>query len=139
MAPDRESNEAVAISRSSWYVIVAALLIIFLLIALVAVSSIKAPLSQIRIRNSTDRDFEDVIVGRGHYGSIRPGDVSGYQSWGPAYRFARVALTADGKPLRLQPEDYAGETPLGIGRFTYVLSIHHESVGDELDIELVKD
>jgi hypothetical protein len=139
MELEPETNEGVVISRSNWLVIAAALLIVLLLLALVTISSFKSPVSDIRIRNSTNRDLQDVTVGRGHYGPIGRGEVSGYQSWGPAYRYARVSLVADGKPLLLQPDDYFEETPLGPGRFTYVLSLRHESDVDTLDIAFVKD
>jgi hypothetical protein len=139
MALEPESTEGVVISRSNWFVISAALLIVFLLIALVTISSFKSPVSDIRIRNATNRDLQDVVVGRGRYGQIGRGDVSEYQSWGPAYRYARVSLVADGKPMLLQPDDHFGETALGPGRFTYILSFHHESEVDTLDIAFVKD
>ena len=139
MAPNAESDEVAAISRSNWFVIAAALLIISFLIALVTISSIKAPVSDIRIRNSTERDLQDVTVGHGHYGSIRRGEITDYQTWGPAYKYARVSLFADGKPMLLQPIDHFGETPLGPGRFTYILSFRHDSEGDALDIVFVKD
>jgi len=137
--PNAKSDEVAMISRSNWYVIVAALFIVSLVIALVAVSTIKGPVSEIRIRNSTNRDLQDVTVGRGHYGSIGRGEVSAYQTWGPAYQYARVSLIADGKPMLLQPEDYFDQTALGPGRFTYILSFRHESEGDTLDITFVKD
>ena len=134
-----KSDEVAVISRPNWYVIVAVLFVVSLLIGLVVVSSIKGPVSDIRIRNSTNHDLQDVIVGRGHYGSIGRGEVSAYQTWGPAYRYARVSLIADGKPMLLQPTDYVGETALGPGRFTYVLSFRQESEGGALDITFVRD
>jgi hypothetical protein len=139
VAPNADSDEVAVISRSNWYVIAAALLLISLLITIVAVSSIKAPVSDIRIRNSTDRDLHDVAVGHGHYGLIGRGEVSDYQTWGPAYKYARVSLIVDGKPMLLQPIDHFGETPLGPGRFTYILSIRRDSEGDALDMAFVKD
>ena len=117
MVPNVESDEVALISKKNWCVIVAGLLIVVLLTWLVAVSSIKAPVSQIRIRNATDRDLENVVVGRGHYGHIQRGEVNGYESWGPAHKYARVWLVADGKPMLLQPIDHFEETPLGAGRF----------------------
>jgi hypothetical protein len=134
-----KTDEVAVISRSNWCVIVAVLFIVSLLIGLVAVSSIKGPVSDIRIRNSTNFDLQDVTVGRGHYGSIGRGEVSEYQTWGPAYQYARVSLVADGKPMLLQPIDYAGETMLGPGRFTYVLSFRRASERNALDIAFVRD
>jgi hypothetical protein len=134
-----KSEEVEVISRSNWYVIVAVLLFVSLLIGLMALSSIKAPVSEIRIRNSTNHDLQDVTVGRGHYGSIGRDEVSAYQTWGPALQYARVSLIANGKPMLLQPIDYVGDTVLGPGRFTYILSFRQGSEGDVLDIAFVRD
>jgi hypothetical protein len=134
-----EIDEVAAISRPNWYVIAATLLVISILIAVVTARGTKGPVSDIRIRNATDRDLQDVVVGRGHYGPIGRGESSEYQSWGPAYRYAFVSLLADGKPMLLQPIDYFGETPLGPGRFTYILTFRHGSDGETLDIAFVKD
>jgi len=139
MTAIREPFEVPAITKANWYVVVAALLIVSLVVALVAVSSIKAPVSDIRIRNATGRDLQDVVLGRGHYGKIGGGEVSGYKSWGPAYRYARVSLVADGMPMLLQPVDYFEETALGPGRFTYVVSIRRGIDGEALDMSLVRD
>jgi hypothetical protein len=134
-----ELDAAALVSRPNWYVIAATLLVISLLIAIVFGHGTKGPISDIRIRNATDRDFQNVVVGRAHYGPIGRGDSSGYQSWGPAYRYAFVSLLADGKPMLLQPIDYVGETRLGPGRFTYILTIHPGPAGDALEIDFVKD
>jgi hypothetical protein len=139
VAPDSQSNEVAVISKTNWYVVVAVLFIVTLLIGLLVVSNVKGPVSQIRIRNSTDRNLESVEVGRGHYGSIAPGAVSEYQAWGPAYKYARVSSVADGKLMLLQPIDNVGETPLGPGRFTYILSLRRDSEKDSLVITLVRD
>jgi hypothetical protein len=117
----------VAISKSNWYVVAAALLIVIFVVGLVVVSGMRGPASDIRIRNATGRDLQDVVVGRRQYGKIGRGETSGYQSWGPAYRFARVSVIAEGRPMLLQPEDHFGETPLGSGRFTYILSVRRGS------------
>ena len=82
MAHHRLSDEVSVISKTNWYAIVAGLLIVVFVAGLATVSSMKAPVSEIRIRNATDRDLENVVVGRGHYGQIGRGEVSGYESWG---------------------------------------------------------
>src|SRR5687767_7260703 len=86
-------------------------------------SSTEVGSTQIRIRNATHVALEDVVVGDKTYGDIAPGEVSDYQPWAQAYRYAYVSLKADGKPMVIQPIDFVGETPLGGGRFTYVLTI----------------
>jgi len=139
--PIDESDDASVVSKPNWYVIAATLLAISLLIAIVFGRDfhINGPTSDVRIHNATDHDLQDVVVGPAHYGSIQRGVSSGYQSWGPAYKYAFVSVLADGKPMLIQPIDYVGETPLGPGRFTYILSLHYGPAGDVLDIAFVKD
>ena len=141
MAPIDESDEVAAISKPNWFVVAATLFVVVLLIAVVfgRTVRVKGPVSDIRIRNATNYHLQSVVVGRSRYRSIQRGDSNEYQSWGPAYRYAFVSLLADGKPLRLQPVDYVGETPLGPGRFTYILTLHQGQSGDVLDIAFVKD
>lgn len=138
MAAIREPTEVAVISKANWHVISAALLTILFVAVLVVVSSIKSPVSDIRIRNATGEDLQNVVVGRGQYGNILRGEVSGYESWGPAYRYARVSVMVGGKAMLLQPEDYFGLESLGKGRF-YVVSIRHTSQAEELEIAVEKD
>jgi hypothetical protein len=141
MSPIDEFEEVPVVSKPNWYVIAATLFGISLLIAIVFGRDFhpQGPISDIRIHNATDHDLQDVVVGPAHYGPIGRGDSSRYQSWGPAYSYAFVSLLAEGTPMLLQPIDYHGESPLGPGRFTYILSIHNGSAGDVLDIAFVKD
>jgi len=85
--------------------------------------------TQIRIRNASNVAYEDVIVGDKSYGDIAPDAVSDYQNWEQACRYAYVSLTAEGKPMKIQPIDFVGETPLGSGRFTYVLTVEGDRLG----------
>jgi hypothetical protein len=76
--------------------------------------------------NSSDYDFCNVVInlseGRNH-GEIKSGENTCYREYDKAYRYAYVSLTIDGEDLVVQPIDYVGETPLGIGYFTYHLEI----------------
>lgn len=91
--------------------------------------------TEIRVRNGSDIDFKDVIVGGKMYGDIKPGALTDYQTWKGAYGYSSVSLTATNKPLRIQPIDYVGETPLGDGHFTFVLIFNQ----GHLDIRAEKD
>ena len=91
--------------------------------------------SEIRVRNGAGVDFKGVMVGNKEYGDIKSGAITDYQRWKLAYRYSSVSLTADSKPLKIQPIDYHGETPLGEGKFTYVLTIE----SGQLEIRPVKD
>jgi hypothetical protein len=91
--------------------------------------------TEIRVRNDSDVDFKDVVVGGKKYGDIKPGATTDYQTWKTAYRYSPVMLIADSKPMQLQPIDYLGERELGDGHFTYVLSIRE----GRLDIRADRD
>ena len=95
-------------------------LLTFLLLATFAFST---HASEIRVRNDSNVDFKDVVVGGETYGDIKQGATSGYQTWKLAYRYSSVSLVAGSKPLTIRPLDYVGEKPLGDGYFTFVLTI----------------
>jgi len=91
--------------------------------------------TEIRVRNDSTIDFKNVVVGGKKYGDIKRGAVTDYQTWEKAYRYSLVTLLADSKPLKIQPEDYVGESQLGNGHFTYVLTIQD----GRLDIRAQED
>jgi hypothetical protein len=91
--------------------------------------------TEIRVRNDSKIDFENVIVGGKNYGDIKRGAVTDYQTWEKAYGYSLVSLLADSKPLKFQPDDYVGEAQLGDGHFTYVLTIQD----GRLDIRAEED
>jgi TonB family protein len=91
--------------------------------------------TQIRVRNSSDVDFEDVVVGEKRYGDIKAGATTDYQVWESAYRYAHVSLSAGPRPMSIRPIDFVGEPQLGRGSFTYVLTIEK----DRLEIHAEKD
>jgi hypothetical protein len=78
--------------------------------------------TRIRVRNSSGVDFENVVVGSKHYGDIKAGATTDYQTWEVAYRYAFVSLIAGSEPKGIQPIDFVREQRLGHGYFTYVLS-----------------
>lgn len=90
---------------------------------------------EIRVRNDSDVDFKDVVVGGKEYGDIKSGATTAYQTWKTAYRYSSVKLIAGSKPMELQPIDYLGEQELGDGYFTYVLTVRE----GRLDIRAERD
>jgi hypothetical protein len=96
-------------------------------------------MTRIRIRNNSDIDFERVIVEfpsqRESYGPIAKATESDYRNVKTAYSYAFMEVVAGGKQLVIQPIDYVGESVLGPGKFTYVLTIEN----GRLLSELVKD
>ena len=79
-------------------------------------------LSNIRVRNASNLALHDITVGKVHYGDLGAGESSQYKSWGPAYRSQRVGVDVDGVRHVRDPTPELGASPLGAGRFTYVLT-----------------
>ena len=97
------------------------------------------PKSDIRVRNASQVTLHDVVVDRTHYGDIAPGDSTRYQSWGPAYPNPRVEFEARGSRLQQIPEDHVGKSILGVGRFTYAITLAAPNSAVGFSVELAKD
>ena len=82
--------------------------------------------TNIRVFNNSEYDLCNVVISidesRNH-GEIKSGENTCYRGYDKAYRYAYVSLMIDGEDLVIQPIDYVGETPLGIGYFTYYLDV----------------
>ena len=91
--------------------------------------------TEIRVRNDSAVDFKDVVVGGKNYGDIKSDTTTDYQTWEIAYRYSSVILSASSNPMQLQPIDYLGERELGVGHFTYVLTVRE----GRLDIQVERD
>jgi len=77
----------------------------------------------IRVENRSAADFKDVVVNGKQFGDIKAGAATNYQVMERAYKYSRVSLSTDSGPLSIRPIDYFGERQLGIGNYTYVLTI----------------
>ncbi len=81
----------------------------------------------IRIHNASEYDFLRVEVNTYdepiNYGTIKSDEKSRYKTFEVAYRYAYVRLFVDENEFIIQPIDFVGETPLGSGKFTYVLEV----------------
>lgn len=81
----------------------------------------------IRIHNASEYDFLRVEVNTYdepiNYGTIKRDEKSRYKTFELAYRYAYVRLFVDENEFIIQPIDFVGETPLGSGKFTYVLEV----------------
>ena len=77
--------------------------------------------------NNRNDDFCNVVSRTNeegvNHGEIKSNENSCYHTYDIAYRYAYVSLVIDGEDLVLQPIDYVGETPLGVGYFTYHLDV----------------
>jgi hypothetical protein len=98
--------------------------------------------TNIRVINSSDYDFCNVVIGNSenrNYGEIKSGENTCYHGYDKAYRYAYVSLTIEGEDLVIQPIDYFGETPLGIGYFTYHLDVEEINNKKQLSIATTTD
>ncbi len=81
----------------------------------------------IRIHNASEYDFLRVEVNTydepKNYGTIKSDEKARYKTFEVAYRYAYVRLFVDENEFIIQPIDFVGETPLGSGKFTYVLEV----------------
>lgn len=90
--------------------------------------SVLAPASdvEVRIRNASGTAFDRVVVTfpeqTEDYGAVPAAGSSEYRVVERAYRYAHIAVTANGMTAVLQPTDYVGEKLLDGGRYTYALS-----------------
>jgi hypothetical protein len=79
--------------------------------------------SDVRIRNETGHFLSHVVVNGQLYEDIAAGKTGEYRALGVAYRYGSVRFNIGTREMRLTPEDYVGEEPLGKGKFTYALKI----------------
>ena len=121
------------------YWVTAATVAAVLGVLLIAFWPRELPKSDIRVRNASTVTLEHVVVGRTLYGDITPGESTPYHSWGPAYPHPRVEFDAGGAHMQQIPDDNFGETILGAGRFTYVITLAEQKSAVGFSVEAAKD
>ena len=107
--------------------------ILLILILLVSCTQNDSDLLLLRIKNTSQFDYNGVVVntsgGEHNYGTINSNQSSDYKAFDLAYRYAFVELKIDGSTYTIQPIDYVGETPLDNGKYTY--EINATNSGDQ--------
>lgn len=97
---------------------------------------------RIKIKNTSDYDYQNIRVKTPtddlSYGDLPAGEVSDYQSFETAYRYAAISLDIDGKIYRFKPIDYVSETPLSSGEYTYEIDLENLNA-NHLELKLVAD
>jgi hypothetical protein len=88
---------------------------------------------QIRLRNETGIDFEQVVVqfpdsAAVDYGAVPNGGVTEYKSAARAYGYAPVVAKAKDRRWSFRPIDYVGEKELTAGRYSYVLRVENDTL-----------
>lgn len=83
--------------------------------------------TNIRIKNNSKYDFCNVIIDPSgkltNYGIVKSGENSCYNYFDSAFQYAYVKLYIGDNEFILQPIDYVGEQPLGVGKFTYSIDV----------------
>ncbi len=95
----------------------------FILIVSSLLAVRQAEATEIRIKNASPYDFEDLLVAGQFCGQLRSGQMTDYKTFPVAYRTNFVRLKIRGSEYIFQPMDYPGEKPLGPERFIYVIKV----------------
>lgn len=89
--------------------------------------------TNIRIKNNSKYNFCNVVFdpssGPVNCGILKKGKTTCYRSFDTAYSIAYIQLFIGDKEFMLQPFDYVGEQPLGVGNFTYVIDVADYDTG----------
>ena len=98
-----------------------------LIIAVACGNPFGADGTRIRLRNASTFELTNVTFAPGtprlEYDRIAPGADTDYRSVEGAYRYGYLDVLVDGERRQLQPIDYVGESEIGDGEFTYVITI----------------
>lgn len=98
--------------------------------------------TNIRIKNNSKYNFCNVVFdpssGPVNCGILKKGKMTCYRSFDTVYNYAYIQLFIDDKEFKLQPYDYVGEQPLGVGNFTYVIDVADYDTG-QISITVQKD
>lgn len=128
--------------RKSWI----RLRIAALSVAAVAAAACSDPFStdegtHIRLRNSSSFDLTAVTFKPGlaeiKFAHIEPGATTNYIPVANAYRYGYLDVLVDGARRVIQPIDYVGESFVGEGRFTYVITVDPSTLNPAMT--MVKD
>lgn len=98
---------------------------------------------QIRISNSTDFAFENIVVKTSDeniaFGDVGANEKSAYKTFQKAYRYAYVEFEVADKPYTFQPVENANAIPLKNGKYTYEVDIDKEAVRNPVSVTLIED
>ena len=97
--------------------------------------------THIRLRNSSAFVLTAVKFQPGEpeleFSRIEPGEATDYVAVDNAYSYGYLEVTVNGARRVIQPIDYVGESYIGDGRFTYVITIEPGTLNP--NTTLVKD
>ncbi|HEX6053993.1 MAG TPA: hypothetical protein VFZ21_32205 [Gemmatimonadaceae bacterium] len=83
--------------------------------------------TRIRLLNASGFEFTNVTFSSGmsqlEFTRIGPGEATEYRNVEEAYRYGYFDALIDGQRRTIQPIDYVGESTIGDGDFTYVITV----------------
>jgi hypothetical protein len=115
---EAQTEQAYAGSWSIFSIVSAAMMLIALIVTIFSIQT-TVEASMVRVTNGTGLPLQNVRVNSIFFGDVPVDGVSGYKALTPAYRYAALRLSVEGKKFEMIPDDQQGEAPLGRGSFTY--------------------
>ena len=134
MAMDNFSNK----SWVRFFAVIATLSVTVSLLFVLRTKDEPFSASDIRVKNETGIELLGVRVNGVAYGNLPIGALTRYQTQARAYRYADLEVEMLGMKIRIRPDDYTPEQPLGKGQFTYKIQ-NRNSPGNSIDIQAVRD
>lgn len=108
----------------------------------VAACTVDTTKTNIRITNISKYDLCNVVLdpasGPVNCGIIKSGESTCYRPFDTAYNYAYIQFNIGDKEFKMQPFDYVGEVPLGVGKFTYIIDVIDYDNG-KMTIDVIPD
>jgi len=83
--------------------------------------------TRVRLRNASSFELTAVTFASGQasleYARIAPGETTDYVRVENAYSYGMLDVLVGGQHRRIQPIDFVGESYIGDGKFTYVITV----------------
>ena len=95
-------------------------------------------ITYVRIKNVSTHDYDLLLVGEEFFGMLKAGQATDYRKFDQAYSYNSVKLAIDDQVLKLTPDDYVGEKPLGRGFFSYLIGVE-DLANKKLSIKAIQD
>lgn len=82
-----------------------------------------AQATEIRIKNISMDDYEDLEIAGLKFDLLKSGQITDYKPVKNIYRYESLVLKINGETYGLHGRDYVGESPLGEGCFTCLVGL----------------
>ena len=79
--------------------------------------------TEIRVRNASQVDLQDVVVDGQNFGDVKQGTFTEYRKSKAVPPSPSASALTNSKPMRSQPIFYGAEREVGVGHFTYIITI----------------